>query len=449
MLKWGLAPAAWATCWFSVSAAHAQVQFAEAEVFEAGHFARCVALADLDQDGDLDAAVVNRFTGKISIMLNVAGSGQMVGPDEILLAIQPRIIAAGDFNEDGAPDLAVADSGGPPSAVRYLMNRGGVGSEWLGFMARTTQGVGVNAHWVEIADINGDGHEDFIVANYGVSDDDVNTIAYTLGDGNGFFEPAVEIDLPVPARPIAVAAADLDGDSLLDLAVCDERRVAIHIFRNLGEDKGGEWLGFERLFEFAAGQRPRSVEASDVDADGQIDLLIANLSANQVRVAWNDGFAFPTHTAMDVGIAPEHVIALDVDGDGRRDIASGDLGGSVYIARRLIGRQFEPAVALTAAIDVKYLAAGDLDADGDLDIAAACANTGGPGQLAILLNETVQSPVFGDQNADGLLSGEDIALVLGAWGPCPPAPCPGDLDGDGSVGAMDVALLLGAFLNNP
>lgn len=47
----------------------------------------------------------------------------------------------------------------------------------------------------------------------------------------------------------------------------------------------------------------------------------------------------------------------------------------------------------------------------------------------------------GDINGDGVVNAEDLALLLGNWGPCPG--CPADLTGDGVVGPVDLAILLG------
>jgi hypothetical protein len=55
-----------------------------------------------------------------------------------------------------------------------------------------------------------------------------------------------------------------------------------------------------------------------------------------------------------------------------------------------------------------------------------------------------------DLNGDGIVSGLDLAMLLGAWtgaatyGPCP-ATLPADLNGDSHVNGLDLALLLGAW----
>jgi hypothetical protein len=59
-------------------------------------------------------------------------------------------------------------------------------------------------------------------------------------------------------------------------------------------------------------------------------------------------------------------------------------------------------------------------------------------------------PPSADLNADGLVNGLDLALLLGQWGPCPvcivePCFCLGDLNGDTVVNGFDLALLLGQW----
>jgi hypothetical protein len=51
-----------------------------------------------------------------------------------------------------------------------------------------------------------------------------------------------------------------------------------------------------------------------------------------------------------------------------------------------------------------------------------------------------------DLDGDGAVAVSDLALLIGAWGPCPEeGPCPADLDGDGMIGASDLARLIAAW----
>jgi hypothetical protein len=50
--------------------------------------------------------------------------------------------------------------------------------------------------------------------------------------------------------------------------------------------------------------------------------------------------------------------------------------------------------------------------------------------------------VFGDLTGDGVVNGDDLGILLGAWGP---GSGPADLDLDGNVDGNDLGLLLGAW----
>jgi len=51
-----------------------------------------------------------------------------------------------------------------------------------------------------------------------------------------------------------------------------------------------------------------------------------------------------------------------------------------------------------------------------------------------------------DLNDDGVVDGNDLGLLLAAWGPCPTSgACPGDFNGDGAVDGADLGILLAAW----
>ncbi len=81
-------------------------------------------------------------------------------------------------------------------------------------------------------------------------------------------------------------------------------------------------------------------------------------------------------------------------------------------------------------------------------VATGASSPGGTAESARLLtiggtiNGTL--PRLGDLNGDGVVNAADLAILLGAWGPCLQcSACPADLDGDCAVSAADLAILLG------
>ena len=59
----------------------------------------------------------------------------------------------------------------------------------------------------------------------------------------------------------------------------------------------------------------------------------------------------------------------------------------------------------------------------------------------ISITTTTPQPCNGDLTGDGSVGGDDLTILLAAWGPCP-SECPADLDGNGVVNGADITILL-------
>src|SRR4029077_8373832 len=91
----------------------------------------------------------------------------------------PKWVVADDFNNDGKPDLAVADGGtNSPGVVVLLKNGAGL------FGSPITVTAGGAATYLASADFNGDQKNDLVVVNESIS---VNAVSVLLGNGNGTF----------------------------------------------------------------------------------------------------------------------------------------------------------------------------------------------------------------------------------------------------------------------
>jgi hypothetical protein len=82
------------------------------------------------------------------------------------------------------------------------------------------------------------------------------------------------------------------------------------------------------------------------------------------------------------------------------------------------------------------------------DLAFAPRVTDGDGNgVATVDAGAYESPALAcgtDLTCDGAVDGADLAVLLGAWGPCA-SPCSADLDGSGAVDGADLAVLLGSW----
>src|SRR5262249_45419153 len=116
----------------------------------------------------------------------------------------PYSVAVGDFDRDGKPDLAVANSGS--NDVSVLLGKGD-GT----FQTARNVPAGSFPRSLAVGDFNGDGNLDLAVANSGSND-----VSVLLGNGDGTFQTAR--NFPAGRRPYSVAVADFDRDRTPDLS---------------------------------------------------------------------------------------------------------------------------------------------------------------------------------------------------------------------------------------
>jgi hypothetical protein len=178
---------------------------------------------------------------------------------------------------------------------------------------------------VDAADLDGDGLLDLIFACFKDSDTETDSMVF-LQEANGFCGTAPSFKLPtVGARGVAVG--DIDGDSLPDIVFANGRSAGIaEIESYIYWGKAGG--GFEASPTGLMTSGAQDVELADVDNDGDIDVVFANMLDNTGKydvsssIYLNDGsggfaaspeWSLPTTGAIAVAVA-------DIDGRGWMDL---------------------------------------------------------------------------------------------------------------------------------
>jgi hypothetical protein len=145
--------------------------FAPAANYATAPNPRSLAIGDFNEDRSYDIATANFNVNSVSILLN-DGQGRFPDHAELASSTWPRSDAAGDVNGatgtgDGHTDLAVANQDSDNLNV-YLgdgSGRFGDGSGAAG-VATGTYATGSGPFWVTLGDLNRDGRQDAVTANY-------------------------------------------------------------------------------------------------------------------------------------------------------------------------------------------------------------------------------------------------------------------------------------------
>jgi hypothetical protein len=332
---------------------------------------RAVVVADLDGDGKADVATVG-WRAPHGGVVTIARATGGVAPAEISLAgeVSVAAIAAGDVDGDGKVDLVVVRQAPAvlgstvPGAIDVIRNLGGGA-----FAAPVTYGGGLLSTALALADVDGDGKLDILTTT---ADPSAGSAAGSLvvlkNQGDGTF--AGGVGDPAFALQTQIAAADLDGDGHVDVAVVNGFTLAIAF----GDGAGG--FGTPLLLPKSTATID-AVAIGDLDGDGLPDLVTSDGGAG-VSVRLNQGggtFAAPVDHVLEssASTTTTALVLVDLDGDGKLDVAQADGNGHVVV-RLNLGAGVLGAVRSFAAGDRPHgLSAGDLDGDGHVDLAIASA----------------------------------------------------------------------------
>lgn len=182
--------------------------FAPPQVYAGGtgEPATGITAGDFNDDGFVDAALAHQSGGSVVAALFDGASLEEEGPYPV--GGFPADLVAGDLDADDFDDLAVGQLEGGAWMVRIHQSNGD------GTFSSTSTALGISTvpSAMQIADLEGDGDNDVVVANGGV-------VAILYGNGlGGFVGQSVE---SCGGSLTDLEIADLDGDCVLDIVATD------------------------------------------------------------------------------------------------------------------------------------------------------------------------------------------------------------------------------------
>jgi len=219
-----------------------------------------IVTGDLNGDGIQDYVLAGTVYGT-SVLGDTFGNGTGTFGLVTLNAINslPITVAAlgiGDFNGDGALDLAIIESDGE---TEIFANN----TEGYFFPFSTPPSVGASSTAIAVGDFNGDGNADLAITN-GAQDN----VAILLGNGAGIFTAAASPS--TGATPMAIAVGDFNGDGVPDLAVANSGDGTATVL--LGKGDGT----FTALPAFNTGNTPVSLAVGTFNGAKTSDIAVAN-----------------------------------------------------------------------------------------------------------------------------------------------------------------------------
>lgn len=307
------------------------------------------------------------------------------------------ILAVGDLDNDGDPDLATQTGS---QLIPYLND--GTGTFTAGPAQALDPGSSLGAEPARLADIDGDSRLDLVMFN-------ASAMHVYLGTASGGFLPVTVA--PVPVAVAAFDLGDMNQDGRVDIAICSTSAKRVGwVFH---DGVSFQTTTFPAVADFCA-----EVAALDYTNDGAADMIATLSDLNQILlVPTVAGQPAPAGTVVVGSAFSKHggPLAGDLDGDGDEDLVvlyndSSDL--------EIVTLENTPAGLVVGALlelsDVGYEVSADggvladWDGDGDLDIATQTLlalagqarrraflieNTSGPGGLSYA--GLFESPISG------------------------------------------------------
>lgn len=376
--------------------------FADKIELTAGKNPKGVAAGDLDNDGLPDMAVANYDDQSISILKNGGSNGQVQFTTAVTipLSITPSAVTITDINADGKLDVVVVDY--TYGNFNVFINNSTSGN--IAFAAPVTFTTRERANDVAAADFDQDGRTDLVLINEDWADG-LYVMRNTTTNGVVSFARADRFDFNYNYNPSAISIADMNDDGKPDLLVTYNSGKKIKVYKNISTS-GAILFDDKFLINFTDISSPYGITAGDMDGDGKPEMAVVidrayygeyiyvykNTSAAGGAISFGATTTVPTKSnsiSLSLSVG-------DMDGDGKPDIVSANpWGDSLMVFKNsstASAVSFLPYAGYSASYRPYRICLADVDVDGKSDIIAVSSNTGFVNILRNRIGEPLVQP---------------------------------------------------------
>ncbi|RFZ83275.1 hypothetical protein DYU05_14155 [Mucilaginibacter terrenus] len=300
----------------------------------------------------------------------------------------PTSLGTADLDGDGKVDLVVANGlSNTISIYRNISVMGTINAN--SFAPKFDIPTGFLPNNLDIADLDGDGKLDIVVANY-VS----NTLSIFKNQAVANVLSAASfkqrVDIPTAIYPYVIKMGDLDLDGKPDITIAHSYvGVALSIIKNSSSYDNIAAAGFSTTSELASGNGYYSVAVADLNNNNKPDIILTDVLKNNLSIFDNIGSnnwgldLFNSPKVFNTQPTPLVVNTGDMDGDGRTDLITSNFGDNLgpnpkssFFLGILLNKDAEGGISANSFGPVQNFetgripqgsAVGDIDGDGKLD----------------------------------------------------------------------------------